>query len=397
MNAANGPAAMPISAILVTTGLSRRAGGPFFSVSGLAHALQRVGDCEPFVAGCYTDPVAWPEDASQWRGLDLAASPLAGLRSAMPLRTQILSRAKKATAEGGSAVLHASGLWDAASIATALVRQRISLPYAISPRGMLEPWALRHKAGKKRAALMLWQRSVLSGAALLHATSDLELGSIRAAGFRNPVCVIPNGIDPPETRHTQSEHGPRRCVFLSRIHPKKGLPLLLEAWARLRPAGWTLEIAGHSEDHAHEAELRRMIAEHRLDGVALIGERSGGDKWAFLGQSHLFVLPSYSENFGIVVAEAMAAGLPVIATTGTPWQVLADKQLGWCVDPSADAITAALREALAAPQATLTERGMRAREFALAEFGWPGIGRRMAACYRWMLGIGPPTPDIMFA
>ena len=140
-----------------------------------------------------------------------------------------------------------------------------------------------------------------------------------------------------------------------------------------------------------------MIAEHRLDGVALIGERSGADKWAFLGQAHLFVLPSYSENFGIVVAEAMAAGLPVIATTGTPWQVLADQHLGWCVEPSADAITASLREALAAPQSTLTDRGMRAREFALAQFGWPEIGRRMAACYRWMVGHGPATPDIVFA
>jgi glycosyltransferase involved in cell wall biosynthesis len=245
-------------------------------------------------------------------------------------------------------------------------------------------------------ALMLWQKSVLAGATLLHATSDLEVGSIRAAGFRNPVCLIPNGIDPPTTHADRSEHGPRRCVFLSRIHPKKGLPLLLEAWARLKPVRWTLEIAGHSEDHAHEAALRRMIEERRLAGVRLVGERSGADKWAFLGEAHLFILPSYSENFGIVVAEAMAAGLPVIATTGTPWRVLADSNLGWCVDPSIDAITAALQEAMAAPQSTLTQRGMRAREFALAEFGWPEISRRMAACYRWMLGLGPATSDILF-
>lgn len=386
-----------LAAVLVTTGLSRRAGGPFFSVSGLAHALEHAGDCRSYVAGCYADTAAWPADARQWNGLDLASSPYLGLRSAPPLRDHILTQAAKAAAEQQRAVLHVSGLWDAASIATALVKRRLSIPYAVSPRGMLEPWALRHKPAKKRLALMLWQKTVLTDAAILHATADTELRSIRAAGFRNPVCVIPNGIEPPASHRARSDHGPRRCVFLSRIHPKKGLPLLLEAWARLRPADWTLEIAGHSEDHAHEVDLRRMITDKRLEGVSLVGERSGADKWSFLGDAHLFILPSYSENFGIVVAEAMAAGLPVIATTGTPWRMLAHDNMGWCVAPTVEAITAALREALAAPQLALSQRGARAREYALAQFGWPEIGRRMAACYRWMLGIGPATSDIVFA
>jgi len=398
MNTSATIAQRKVGVVLVTTGLSRTAGGPFFSVSGLGHALSETGECAVFIAGCYGEPFGWADDSRQWESLDLQAHQSHGLRSFPRLAKAIDAQLSEASSRTRFPILHVSGLWDAASLASAAVARRTAVSYAVSPRGMLEPWALQYKAHRKRLAMLLWQRRVISAATLLHATSELELQSIRAAGFRNPVAVIPNGIDCStaalSVSHTVSES--RRCVFLSRIHPIKGLPLLLEAWARLRPPDWTLEIAGHIQDQRHAADLRRMIASHQLDGVSITGERNGPDKWAFLAGADLFVLPSYSENFGIVVAEAMAAGVAVITTTGTPWQVLAREKMGWCVEPSADGIATALAEALVTPRQGLAERGARSRHFAEQHFGWAGIGRRMLACYRWMTGSGAPPADIVF-
>ncbi len=385
---------------LVTTGLSHTAGGPFFSVSGLAAALGRVTAWEPSVIGSYGDAASWPHDRDQWTGCGLVAVRHEGLRSCRRLAASACASIDSAVARGLPALLHVSGLWDAASLAGSLVVGKRRVPHVVSPRGMLEPWALRAKSLKKKVALLLWQRRLLAGAALIHATSRQECESIRAAGFRNPVCVIPNGIEVPAApvpASTPRRAGdPRRCVFLSRIHPKKGLPLLVKAWSQVRPVGWTLEIAGNTEDAGHEAEVRRLVASLGSDSIRFVGEQRGPRKWEFLRQADLFVLPSYSENFGIVVAEALACGVPVITTTGTPWSVLAEHGMGWWVAPSESALAAALAVAVSESPDALAARGRRGREHALAAFGWDQLGRRMAAGYDWAVGTGPVTADIVF-
>lgn len=385
---------------LVTTGLSHMAGGPFFSVSGLAAAVGRSTPWEPSVIGAYGDVANWPHDRAQWAGCGLVAMPHGGLETCRRLADAAIEVIDTAAARGLPAVLHVSGLWDAASLAATLVAGRRRVPRIVSPRGMLEPWSLRAKAVKKKVALLLWQRRLVSGAALIHATSHQECASIRAAGFRNPVCVVPNGIALPAdvagVAAPRSADAPRRCVFLSRIHPKKGLPLLVKAWARVRPAGWTLDIAGNTEDAAHEADVRRLAASLGIDSIRFLGEQRGQRKWDLLQQADLFVLPSYSENFGIVVAEALACGVPVIATTGTPWSVLAEQGLGWWVAADEEAIAAALAAAVSEPAEALAARGRRGRQHALGHYGWDQLGRRMAAGYDWVVGAGPATPDIVF-
>lgn len=387
-------------AALVTTGLSNNAGGPFFSVSGLAAALRRCTAWEPCVIGSYGDAARWPRDREQWSDCGLVAMPYGGLGTHRRLAAAALESLDAAAARGAPSLLHVSGLWDAASLAGGLVVGRRPMPYAVSPRGMLEPWALRAKAFKKKVAMLLWQRRLLAGASLIHATSLQEYESVRAAGFRNPVCVVPNGIAlPPDDAAPampRRDGDARRCVFLSRIHPKKGLPLLVRAWAAVRPAGWTLEIAGYAQDAAHEADVRRMVQATGIDSIRFVGEKLGPEKWEFLRRADLFVLPSYSENFGIVVAEAMACGIPVIATTGTPWSIVAERGMGWWVDPDEASLASALRQAVSEPPDVLAARGRRGRDHAIAEFGWDQLGRRMAAGYDWAVGRGPATPDLVF-
>ena len=392
------------AAVMLTTGLSSACGGPFFSVSGLAAAVDRSGLCDAAVVGTYSHTAAWPQDRCRWNRTDLVAMPGKGLRSTTAIASAAEEMIDSGLCRGRRRLVHVSGLWDAASLAGSLLQNR-GVPCVISPRGMLEPWSLQHKAWKKRLAMFLWQRRLLTSSVLLHATASSELTSIRNLGLRTPVCVIPNGIDfppdavamPADESSARSAGRPKTAVFLSRIHPKKGLPLLLRAWAAVRPPNWSLQIAGIAEDKAHEADVRQMVRGLGLDAVSLVGERSGDAKWEFLRSADLFVLPSYSENFGIVVAEAMACGLPAISTTGTPWQALRDEAMGWWVEPTADGLATALAEACSQSDLERHRRGERARVYAHRHFGWDEIGRRMARCYQWALGLGPTTEDIAFA
>ena len=393
-------------AIFVTTSLSRTSGGPFHSVSGLARAVADRDPGRVIVIGGYADQSLWSEDRLQWAATPLAAVPSSGIGTAFLLRDRIRFAVDETQAAGSLPLIHLHGMWDAASLSLALLPQLRSVPLVVSPRGMLEPWALQQKQLKKAVAMQLWQRSLLTRAGLLHATSHLECEGLRRLGLNCPIAIVPNGIDVPSDidalRDAKPAYQPpgssqqRRCVFLSRLHPKKGLPMLLAAWKRIRPQGWRLDIAG-SGDSRHEAEVRDIIRRLQLDEVSLVGDLRGNAKWRFLVNADLFVLPTFSENFGIAIAEAMAAGLPVITTRGTPWQVLGDKRMGWWIDADEHALTTSLREATSEPAATLHDRGQRARHYSMTTFGWPSIGQRMLACYEWVLGIGPATQDIEFA
>lgn len=382
--------------LFLTTGMSRKDGGPFLSVSGLAKAVSASGETRVGVAGLYRHAGDWPVDHGQWAPLPLRVLPHRPLRNVWALAHALRQVVDDARREGRPLLVHASGLWNATGVALGLTGLAECSPYAISPRGMLEPWALEFRKLRKQCALLAGQRAQLASAAMLHATSDLEYESIRAFGLRNPVCVIPNGLDVPDHHDHEGSRRvgePRRCVFLSRLHAKKGLPLLLDAWAATRPVGWTLEIAGEG-DPEYVRDLKRQIAALGLLGVHFVGEQTGRAKWDFLATADLFVLPSYSENFGIAVAEAMAMGVPVITTHGTPWSILEREQMGWWIPATADALAAALQGATAEPPDVLRSRGAKGAAYARNAFGWQGIAERMIACYRWIVGQGSFPRDM---
>lgn len=362
------------------------------SVSELARAVQGNTGWSAAVLGLVSSESDWPEDQAQWHGLDVRPYGGSRLGKALKLASQL-----RAVNRTGTCLVHACGLWDAASVGCWLAAVGNEIPLVLSPRGMLEPWAMQYHCWRKRVARMLWQDSVLKRVAMFHATSQEELLSIRRLGFRQPVAVIPNGIaDNFNREHPRDTPRVRRCVFLSRIHPKKGISLLLEAWQAAEPAGWELVIAGYGENR-HVRELKDALAANRLATIKFIGELRGAEKWQFLGNADLFVLPSYSENFGIAVAEAMLAGLPVITTTGTPWSVLKQHSLGWWVEPTANAITEALAEATRLDQASLQKRGEQSSDYIRQHFGWARIGRTMVASYDWLLGRGPLPKVISLA
>jgi glycosyltransferase involved in cell wall biosynthesis len=257
---------------------------------------------------------------------------------------------------------------------------------------MVTEWSLSHQARKKQAAWHLYQKHVFRQASLFHATAPAEVDDLRALGMTQPIAVVPNGVEIPDALPDRPATNGKRALFLSRLHPKKGLPMLLDAWADLRPEGWTLELVGPSEN-GHREELEVQASKLGLDGeVVFSGPVDDADKWHKYAAADLFVLPTHSENFGIVVAEALAAEVPVLTTTGTPWQELDTHDCGWWVDPEPDAIRDALATALRQSDATRTAMGRRGRELVTSTYTWRAVGQRMTQAYEWLLNDASPCP-----
>ncbi len=292
-------------------------------------------------------------------------------------------------------LVHDHSLWGMLNHGTATEARRAGIPLVVSPHGTLAPWALRYRRIRKRVAWALYQRRDLAGAALLHATSEQEAADFRRAGLRRPIAVVPNAVDvPPLPERRPPREGPRRVLFLGRLHPVKGLPDLVRAWARLRPAGWEVVLAGESVG-GHHAVLEAAIAAVGLSGVfRFVGAVEGEAKAALFASADLLVLPSHTENFGVVVAEALAHGLPVVTTRGTPWRELVEAQAGWWVAPGPAALAEALAEALALPDAEREAMGRRGRALVEARYTWPAQAAAMEAAYTWALGGGGPPPCI---
>jgi glycosyltransferase involved in cell wall biosynthesis len=255
----------------------------------------------------------------------------------------------------------------------------LGIPRLVSMRGMLEPWAMQHKRWKKRMAWHLYQRRDLASAQYHHATSAKESSGVQRLRLGVPVGVIPNGVDLPLRDH----HGglSRAALFLGRLYPVKGLPMLVEAWARVRPQGWTLRIAGPDEA-GHRAHLEKSVSAAGLGAeITFLGPLEGAAKSEAFSEAQLFVLPSHSESFGMAVGEALAHGLPVLTTTAVPWPLLPVRGCGWQVAPTVEGIAEGLSGATSLTPAALAAMGANGRELVAAEFGWERVAAQFLQLY----------------
>ena len=227
---------------------------------------------------------------------------------------------------------------------------------------------------------------------MFHATSWKEYEEIRAQGYRQPVAIVPIGMDLPAVsfnaeKQRSGEAGRlRRILFFGRLHKVKGVDRLLLAWEKIARDGWEVVIAG--PDCGMLEALKGIVAERKLPRVSFVGEINGPAKYAFLAGGDVYVLPSDTENFGVTVAEALASGTPVIASQGTPWQGLERERCGRWVPIGVEPLAAALEELMAMDDAARTAMGARGRAWIQRDFSWKGIGAQMKAAYAWLLGQG---------
>jgi glycosyltransferase involved in cell wall biosynthesis len=287
-------------------------------------------------------------------------------------------------------VFHDHGQWLPLNHASAVNARRAGVPRIISPRGMLSPWSRRHRRWKKSLAWALYAGRDLASAAVLHATSELERQELRDLGVAQPIAVIANGVDLTATLTRPADAITRPYVlFMSRLHEKKGVRELLQAWNSIEHGEWELILAGPDE----QGLMNRLTLPSDARYVGMV---DGDAKSQLLAEARLFVLPSYSENFGVVVAEAMMAEIPVIATHGTPWSVLEHERCGWWIPMEKSRLVATLQAAMGTPLDGLRAMGERGRRVAESRFGWPQIAREMAAVYEWLVagGQAPACVDI---
>ncbi len=374
----------PLRVGQVVAGVGGESAGPSYSVPRLCSGLQQTGvNVTLYSLGKEAEPFPFPHrvyPSHRIPSYTLGRSPelFAALCNAAPALD----------------ILHSNALWMFPNIYPAWAIRGTPCKLVNSPRGSFAPHALRRSRWKKVPFWLLFQRAALAQTDLWHATCQKEYDEIRAMGYRQPVAIIPIGMDlpsfSPDIRKGASPL--RQLVFFGRIHPIKAVDRLVAAWGLIASAlpDWELVIAG--PDCGGKAALDALIAAQRIPRVRFTGELHKQAKYDFLRTAELCVLPSFTENFGVTVAEALACETPVIASTGTPWSSLAAHQAGWWVDNAVASLKQTLEAALALPQADLLAMGKRGREWIAQDFSWPQIGAQMSAAYQWLLGRGS-KPD----
>ena len=291
-----------------------------------------------------------------------------------------------------SDVLHGHGLYVGPNFIFGREARRQGKALVYHAHGMFEPYILRRSRWKKRLVHRLFEDRNIRDVRFWRALTATEADQIRATGARQPIAVIPNGLDVVQFKEPAEPHRPidtplvkglakraRRLLFLGRIHPKKGLLLLLPGWARIcgKAKDWDLVIAGPDEG-GHLAEVRARAAALGIeDRVVFTGLVQGEAKVRLLHSADAFVLPSFSEGLPMSVLEALACEVPVIATRESNVADLIADGAGWECQADERSVAAALEIALMSSAAELADRGARGRRIVEARYAWPSVVREL--------------------
>src|SRR5262245_29296387 len=371
--------------------VSRQAGGLFQSVRGLAKAIVSANE-EVRVFGIRDEQSA--VDLQEWQPLSVQT--FRPRLRAWGYSNELVP----AMLEADLDILSVHGLWKYCSVGSHRWHRQTRRPYVVHLHGMLEPWALRNARWKKQIAAVLYENQHLRGAACLRALSEAEADSIRSYGLRNPICVIPNGVDLPDLSEssvkTQSEKR-KTLLYLGRLHPKKNISNLIRAWNEAfkseRSGGehWVLAIAGWDQG-GYESELKRIAAGA---SIVFLGPRFGAEKSACYRACDAFILHSLSEGLPMTVLEAWAYAKPVLMTPecNLPEGFAAEAAVR--IGLASDEIAAGLRQLAEMSDGDRQAMGARGRTLVATKFSWPRIGEQMRAVYEWILGGGSPPGSVI--
>jgi glycosyltransferase involved in cell wall biosynthesis len=284
-------------------------------------------------------------------------------------------------------VVHLTAVYSFPIIPTLFACKALGKPLVWSPRGGLRRWMGERRAGQKR----LWEficRIASPERMALHLTSEVEAedSQKRIPGVRT--VVIPNGVKPPQVVVQAPGNGTLRLLYLGRLHPIKGIENLIEACALLREETgflWKLSAAGGGDPKYADrlrGLARRLGLSEKIRFLGPVGER---EKHELFEQADVVVVPSFSESFGLVVAEALGWAVPVIAGRGTPWRGLEEKGCGLWVENDPRSLADAIGRICRMP---IREMGRRGREWMLREFSWSSVAGQMVSLYRSLLAAG---------
>lgn len=295
-------------------------------------------------------------------------------------------------------VIHIHALWSPFLHKVSKWASKNQIPTVWSPHGMLTPWAMRNKWWKKYPAWWLYQRRDLAKANLLHVTAGSEEEDVRRLGLKNPVVVVPLGVAIDcRVERVERADGKKILLFVSRVQRKKGLLNLVRAWAKLKydysaqsiyPSllnEWVVRIVGPDQDN-HTAELKLLCNELGVEkDFEFVGPVYGEDLLREYAAADIFVLPTYSENFGSVVIEALSHAVPVICTKGAPWKELETHKCGWWIDIGVEPLSAALNKSLSLSDIERREMGKRGRRLVEDKYTWDAVVNNIVDGYKEIL------------
>lgn len=380
----------PLKAAFVTSAISRTGAGVSAAVEALSGSLALVADLEVRVFSL--SDRAWEQgDNVLWAGAEIVALPVVG-----PYAFGFAPEMLKRLIDWSPDVVHCHGAWMHPSRTTLQWARATGRPFIVSPHGMLGQEALKFSPAKKRISRFLYQDACFHAASLLCASALAEAEDFRAFGLRQPIAVIPNGVQVPDAAAPQSISPEPYVLSLGRIHAIKGLDRLVLAWKEVEPdfPNWRLKIVGPDEG-GYSDVLLRMIHELGLKNVSVSGPVFGEPKVDLLRGAELFALPTLNENFAMTVAESLAVETPVISTKGAPWAGLVEHKCGWWIDHGAAPMAAALREAMEMDRAELQAMGKRGRLWMARDFSWDRNASEMLAIYEWIRGRGEKPSSVL--
>lgn len=372
---------MNIRAIHTIPSVAKESSGPSYTVRRLCESLLSHGVDATMAALKFGE--------SQLRSPFLITFPLGVGPRRLGRSPAMAAWLSEQVSQNNIDVIHNHGMWQMNSVYPGAISKKFKINYVVSPRGSFSEWAMKNGSFFKSSFWKYIQRPSLSETSCFHATSHQEYEDVRRLGFRQPIAIIPNGIDIPPLNEMAGGNM-RTLLFLGRLHKKKGLEMLLSAWRAVekRFPEWRLCIAGSDTGYygssGYAYELQTLAVSLGLERIEFIGELNGEQKLKAYQESELFILPTYSENFGMTVAEALASGTPVIVTQGAPWGGLEDNCSGWWIETSVDALVAALEIALSYETDVLAAMGASGRAWMEREYSWDEIGYRMQETYKWL-------------
>lgn len=280
---------------------------------------------------------------------------------------------------------HANALWTLPSHMTVKAAQRNNKPVVLAPHGMLYPQALKVSKWKKEIIYRLFQKSDLQNVDCLQATCMDEVNHIRNLNIKTPVAIIPNCLHlNAESRLCRKPNNIRRFGFVGRLHPIKNIHLLLECWYNLKSYTDNCEliIVGNG-DKEYELQLKRYVTEKKLNNVTFSGFIEQEQLKDIIPQFDYLILPSKSENFGMVVPEALINNVPVLASKGTPWEELRTFQCGWWYNQ--DDLSDTLIEAIQLPESERIAMGKRGKSLVCEKYSMEEVSLKMKQLYSWIL------------
>lgn len=375
---ANFPADGQMRVAQVLRSASRKNAGVFEATLRMSLELKAFADLKIEV---FTLDDAWlGEDLSAWGPVRVNAFDSVGPES-LGYSRQLLPRLRQFDPD----VIHVHGLWSQCSRSAWQASRKCGARLVVTPHGMLLPWARNHKRLRKAVAWYLYQRKIIMDADCVHATSENEAEELRSIGVRKPIAVIPLGVESVSEPCKAPFSGRRTALYLGRLHPVKGLDRLVKAWALVGPMhpSWQLSIVGPDQEN-YRGFLELTSQKMKCSNLEFGGFASGIEKSKLLSASDLFVLPSLSENFALTILEALSYGVPVVASTASPWKEVVTIGCGWHVDPEIQILARTLDEAMSITDEHRRTMGKNGRAWVMREFSWSKSASKLYAVYLWL-------------